>query len=107
VFIGYACNNSCYKFFVIKSDVLESYTIIEVKNSIFFENVFSMKNKENVVHELIDPTNEVLDNVQELRRSKQARKENSFGNNFLAYVVEDKSFSHSDAIKFVDAPFWL
>jgi hypothetical protein len=66
-----------------------------------------MKNKENVLHDLIDTTNEIADNVQELRRSKQARKENSFGNNFLAYVVEDKSTSHSDAIKFVDAPFWL
>ena len=45
--IGYACNNSCYKFLVIKSDILESYTIIETKNAIFFEHTFPLKNKEN------------------------------------------------------------
>ncbi len=36
VLIGDVCNNSCYRFFVIKSDVLESYTILELENSIFF-----------------------------------------------------------------------
>ena len=61
---------------------------LNLKILYFFENVFPMKNKENVLHDLIETTNEIADNVQELRRSKQARKENSFGNNFLAYVVE-------------------
>ena len=46
VFIGYACNSSCYRFFVIKSDILESYTIIESENAIFFEHVLPLKNKE-------------------------------------------------------------
>ena len=46
VFIGYACNSSCYRFFVIKSDVLDSNTIIEFKNAIFFELVFPIKEKE-------------------------------------------------------------
>ena len=34
-------------------------------------------------------------------------KGKSFGNDFLTYVVKDKLVSHSDAIKYVDAPFWL
>ena len=31
VFIEYASNSSCYRFLVIKSDILESYTIIDLK----------------------------------------------------------------------------
>ena len=48
VFIGYACKISCYRFIVIKSDILESYTIIESENAIFFEHVFPLKNKEKM-----------------------------------------------------------
>jgi hypothetical protein len=54
----------------------------------FFKNVLPLKNKEYVLHKLIDTTNKHLDNVEELRRSKRAKKEKSFSNNFLAYVVE-------------------
>ena len=75
VFIGYACNSSCYRFFVIKSDVLDSTTIIEFKNAIFFELVFPMKEKEKTLHKPIDATNKLVDNVHEIRRSKRARKE--------------------------------
>jgi hypothetical protein len=42
-----------------------------------------------------------------LRRSERARKENSTGNDSLAYIVEDEFVSHSDAIKYVDAPIFL
>ena len=45
--------------------------------------------------------------MQELRRSKRARKENSIGNDSVAYIIEDEFVSHSDAIKYVDAPIWL
>ena len=105
VFIEYASNSSCYRFLVIKSDILESYTIIESENAIFFENLFPLKNKEKL-HESIDTSNELVDDVQELR-SKRARKEKSYGNDFLAYIVEDELVSYYDAIKSIDAPFWL
>ena len=59
------------------------------------------------MHESIDTSNDLVDGVQELRRSKQARKEKSYGNNFLAYIVEDEPVSYYDAIKSIDAPFWL
>src|SRR6266702_1562849 len=85
VFIGYACNSSCYRFLVIKSDILESYTVIESKNAIFFEHVFPLKNKEKELHDSIEISNDFVDDVQEIRRSKRVSKEKDYGNDFLAY----------------------
>ena len=107
VFIGYASNSSCYRFLVIKSDILESYTIIESENVIFYEHLFPLKNKEKLLHESIDTSNDLVDDVQELRRSKRDRKEKSYNNDFLTYIVEDEHVSYYDAIKFVDAPLLL
>ena len=45
--------------------------------------------------------------MQEIRRSKRDRKEKDYGNDFLAYIVEDEPINYYDAIKSVDAPFWL
>ena len=58
------------------------------------------------MHDSIEISNDFFDDVQEIR-SKRARKEKDSGNNFLAYVVEDEPVSYYDAIRFVDAPFWL
>jgi hypothetical protein len=45
-FIGSACNSSCYRFLIIKIDVLDYNIIIESENDIFFEHVFPLeKNK--------------------------------------------------------------
>ena len=66
---------------------LESYTIIEYENVIFFEHLFHLKNKEKLLHESIDTSNDLVDDMQELR-SKQARKEKSYGNDFLAYILK-------------------
>ena len=106
VFIGYTCNSSFYRFLVVKSDILESYTIIESENAIFFKHVFPLKNKEKELHDSVEISNDFVDDVQEIR-SKRARKEKDYSNDFLAYVVEDEPISHYDAIKSVDAPFWL
>ena len=73
---------------------LESYTIIESENVIFFEHLFPLKNKEKVLHESVDTSNDLVDDVQELRRSKRARNEKGYGNNFFAYIVEDKPISN-------------
>ena len=107
VFIGYACNSSCYRFLVIKSDILESYTIIESENDIFIEHVFPLKNKEKELHDFIEMSNDFVDDVQEIRRSKRARKEKDYSNDFLAYVIEDEPASYYDAIRSIDVPFWL
>ena len=63
VFISYACNSLCYRFLVIKSDILESYTIIESENAIFFEHVFPLKKKEKVLHDSIEISNDFVDDV--------------------------------------------
>ena len=63
MFIGYACNSSCYRLLVIKSDILESYTIIESENVIFFEHVFPLKKKEKVLHDSIEISNDFVDDV--------------------------------------------
>ena len=66
--ISYACNSSCYRFLVIKSDIFVSYTIIESENAIFFEHVFPLKNKEKELHDSIEISNDFVNDVQEIRR---------------------------------------
>jgi hypothetical protein len=41
-----------------------------LENAIFFEHVFLLKNKEKILHEPSIVSNEIVDDVQELRRSK-------------------------------------
>ena len=73
VYIGYAYNSKSYRFLVIKRYILELYIIIKSENSIFFEHVFPLKNMENLLHEFIEISNDFVDYVQEIRRSKKAR----------------------------------
>ena len=68
--------------------------------------MFPLKNKEKVLHDSIEISNDFFDVVQEIRRSKRARKEKDYGNDFLAYVVDEPA-SYYDAIKSIDAHFWL
>jgi hypothetical protein len=77
-FIGFACNNSCYRFLVIKNDVLDYNIIIKSENAIFFENMFPLKNKKKLLHESSLASNKFVDDVQELRRSKRAGKKKEF-----------------------------
>ena len=48
MFIRYASNSVAYRFLVLKSDVLECNTIIETKNTEFFEHIFPLY--ENISH---------------------------------------------------------
>ena len=59
-FIGFACNISCYRFFIIKSDILDCNVIIESKISIFLKYVFPLKNKEKLFHEFFVASNKLL-----------------------------------------------
>ena len=49
MFIGYASNSVVYRFIVLKSDVLESNTIIEIKMPNFL-NTFSHFLKKFLIH---------------------------------------------------------
>jgi hypothetical protein len=67
--------------------------------------VFPLKNMEKLLHESSVASNKFVDDVQilrrisKLRRSKRARKERNFGNNFIAYIVDDDSTCYCEAIK--------
>ena len=81
---------------------METNTIIESRDAVFYENHFTtiprldsnqgnestplMSTEENERYEPIEP-NEPNDPV-ELRRSKRARIEKSFGPDFIVYLVE-------------------
>jgi hypothetical protein len=55
------------------------------------------------LHEPFITFNEIVDDVYELRRSKQVRKEKNFGNNFIVYIVDDDPTCYDEAIKSTDA----
>ena len=86
MFIGYENNSAAYRFLVLKSDVLESNTIIETKNANFFEQIFPLSEKisqtptivdviENSYDEHVPITMDDMESSHdELRRSKRQRK---------------------------------
>ena len=93
MFIGYASNSAVYRFLVLKSDVLESNTIIETKNAEFFEQIFLLSEQISHTPTIVDaeksydehvPTSvdDMKSSHDEFRRSKRRRKEASFGDNF-------------------------
>ena len=49
IFIGYALNNSTYSFLVYKSEIPNIHVnmIIESRDDVFFENIFSYKQKKH------------------------------------------------------------
>jgi hypothetical protein len=63
--------------------------------------VFPLKNKEKLLYEPSFTSNEIVDYVQELRRSKRVRMEMNFG------IIDDDSTCYNEAIKSIDTPFWL
>ena len=79
-----------YRFLVLKSDVLESNTIIETKNVEFFEHIFPLSRKnyhtpiivddiENSYDEHVPITmNDMESSHDELRRSKRQKKKSLF-----------------------------
>ncbi|CAM8902387.1 unnamed protein product [Rhodiola kirilowii] len=90
IFIGYAQHSLAYRFYVIAPNKHVSiHTIIESRDAIFDEKRFSSISMPkdlilapSTVRESRDP--QILDN----RRSKRARKEKLFGNDFQMYLVE-------------------
>jgi hypothetical protein len=64
-----------------------------------------LKTKEKLFHEPSIASNEIVDDVQQLRRSKWAKKEKNFDNDFIAYIVDDDPTCYDEAIKSIDTPF--
>ena len=93
MFIGYASNSAAYRFLVLKSDVLESNTIIETKNAEFFEHIFPLSEQISHTPTIVDAEKSYDEHVptsvddmesshDESRKSKRQRKEVSFGDDF-------------------------
>ena len=83
MFIGYSSNSTTYRFFVLKSDVLEYNTIIETKNTEYFEHIFPLSEKisntpiivDDIENSYDDHVPTTVDDMEsshdELRRSKR------------------------------------
>ncbi|CAM8966649.1 unnamed protein product [Rhodiola kirilowii] len=89
IFIGYAHHSMAYKFYVIEPNKHASIrTVIESRDAIFDEKIFtstSMPKDLNLVPSANQDSNDTQ--ISEFR-SKRARKEKSFGNDFHIYLVE-------------------
>ena len=102
MFIGYAEHSAAYRFFVLKSDVLERNTIVETKNFEFFEHIYPLSE----ISRVPICENDFDNSYEVLRRSKRQKKEFSFGNDFYTYLVEKGRSTLSEAFSSPDAPFW-
>ncbi|GKA81409.1 retrotransposon protein, putative, ty1-copia subclass, partial [Tanacetum coccineum] len=118
IFIGYAKNNSAYRFIVhdSKNPDIQKNTVMESRNASFFENIFPCLSKEtrslsrlddevvqdkrqrdknDLQHERQDQTEE---EEVEPGRSKRARNEKLFGPDFVSFMVENEPTSYREAV---------
>ncbi|KAF3667319.1 putative anthocyanidin 3-O-glucosyltransferase 2-like [Capsicum annuum] len=103
--IGYVEHSAAYRFLVLKSDVLDVNTLIEIKNAEFFEHIFSLCDK--ISHAPVERENKSTSNIEELRRSKRPRKEYfSYGNDFQTFLVDNEPLNYFEAVSSSDAKFW-
>ncbi|XP_066164242.1 cytochrome P450 714B2 isoform X1 [Oryza sativa Japonica Group] len=124
VFLGYAIHSVGYRFLIVNSGVpdMRVGTIIESRNAIFFENEFPMKNapstssKEPILSpehfvpiEHIDQTlekNPEEDNIVTTRKSKRQRTAESFGDDYIVYLVDDTPRTIEETYSSPDADYW-
>ena len=118
IFIGYAHNSNAYRFLVHESKIPEIHknTIMESRNASFFENIFPCKSNSglNSSKRTFETMNqeehsvENLDSIHEIepRRSKRARVEKSFGDDFLIYLLEKEPQTYTEAVSSSEGPLW-
>ena len=123
VFLGYAQNNTTYRFLVVKSDSpdVSVYTIMESRDASFFEEVYPMRSASNSETQIYnqsktiappepnsepvssDEDNDKVDDTP--HRSKRQRVAKSFGNDFIVYLVDDVSKTLPEAYASPDAEY--
>ncbi|KAH9686503.1 hypothetical protein KPL70_014374 [Citrus sinensis] len=119
IFIGYAQNSSAYRFLVHESKVPDVHKnkIIESRNASFFEHVFPCNSRvesrelrqyheTTIENEENDEALEEEEQEIEVRRSKRARIEKSFGPDFLTYLLESKPQSFKEAVTSAEDTLW-
>ena len=94
IFIGYALDSKINRFLVVNSKISEiSNTIIEVRNVVYFENIFPLISR-IPSDPSITPTSDIpsfssaLTTNSEPRRSKRTRTLTSFDEDFFTHLVE-------------------
>ncbi|GJY86548.1 retrovirus-related pol polyprotein from transposon TNT 1-94 [Tanacetum coccineum] len=126
IFIGYAKNNSAYRFIVheSKNPDIQKNTVMESRNASFFEHIFPCLSKETRSSARLDDEvvqdkrqrddNDLQDERQdqteeeevEPRRSKRARNEKSFGHDFISFMVENEPTSYREAVTSSEGLQW-
>ncbi|GJR30558.1 retrotransposon protein, putative, ty1-copia subclass [Tanacetum coccineum] len=126
IFIGYAKNNSAYRFIVheSKNPDIQKNTVMESRNASFFEHIFPCLSKETRSSARLDDEvvqdkrqrddNDLQDERQdqteeeevEPRRSKRARNEKSFGPDFVSFMVENEPTSYREAVTSSEGQQW-
>ena len=114
VFIGYAQNSSAYRFLVHKSDNPDVHadTIIEAREASFFEEIFPRKSsvtvetEESNSEENVGASEPLEEEEEEPRRSKRARKETTFGPDFVTFMIEGEPATFKQAMSSPEAQYW-
>ena len=100
IFLWYVEHSKGYRFLVIEpNSSIEVNNVIESKNAIFYENNFTTIPKptnSNTVVPVVREDNKRNANEEppKFKRSKKARKERTFGPDFIMHLVEDIRDSH-------------
>ncbi|BBH05025.1 Uridine diphosphate glycosyltransferase 74E2 [Prunus dulcis] len=103
-FLGYAKNSSANRFLVINSKVKEvaNNTIMEARDATFFEDIFPYKTRISKKVQISEKpsSSTTIENLesQELRRSKRARVEKNFGDDFYTFLVEGDPTTYKEAL---------
>ncbi|GJU09223.1 retrotransposon protein, putative, ty1-copia subclass, partial [Tanacetum coccineum] len=127
IFIGYAKKSTAYRFIVheSKNPDIQKNTIMESRNASFFENIFltllpkgtrsSSRLDDKVLqdkrqrddNDLHDERQDQLEEEEvELRRSKRARTEKSFGLDFVSFMVENEPTSYLEVVTSLEGYQW-
>jgi hypothetical protein len=123
IFIGYAFHNIGYRFLIIKYGVPDMHvgTIMDSKDTIFFEDIFPMRedycstSQKSLIND--EPTDMVEHNEQTLvgnlrgdnkisKKSKRQRTAKSFGDDFIMYLMDDTPRTIEEAYSSLDADYW-
>jgi len=100
MFIGYAENSTAYKFFVLKSGVLDRNTIMSLKTLILLSTFFRLRlSIKNVSLNNSRQSGPDLDGPIAVKlRSKRTRKETNFGGDYYVFLVDNDPLTYSEAI---------
>ncbi|XP_071916128.1 uncharacterized protein [Coffea arabica] len=112
---GYAHNSAAYRFLVYNSEISDIHknTIMESRNASFFEDVFPCKSNgasssSKRTHEVMNQEKHDHDLIQqdEPRRSKRARVEKSFGDDFTTFLLEKEPQTYTEAVSSSEGFLW-